>query len=99
MPEYTAEFNRVKDAKAFHDRLASEPGAWYAKDIVHSGRTVTWDLDFGAKLAAALKSGLFNSDDEIRRFYEQSMRESVGYYGSTVSRRARLNGVACPISY
>ena len=83
--ECVAEFNLVRHAEQFAARIL-EPG-WWAVDVVRSGRKVTWMSDIPADVVADRSS------------YLMDLRETVGFYGSTGVRRARLNGVPCPISY
>lgn len=81
---FTAKFLTVADAKRYAEALA-EPGNW-AKDIVQKGRTVTFEKD--------IPEG--REDDG---YYFNDQLERVGYYGSTQSRKATLNGVKAPFAW
>jgi hypothetical protein len=90
-PEFTALFPKMASAVEFAQRLA-EPGNW-AKDIVQKGRKVTFNSDIPAHVIER------DGERETRRFYFLSELERVGYYGSTMNRKATLNGVKAPMSY
>lgn len=84
MPEtFTAKFNAVADAERYAEALA-KPGNW-ATNIVQKGRTVTFEKDIPE-----------SAGPEPHRWYFNDQLERVGYYGSTQSRKATLNGVKAP---
>lgn len=83
MPEYTAVFPAVSAAKAFAERLA-QPGNW-AINIVQKGRTVTFDKDIPEEYR-----------DEATPYYFRDTLDVVGYFGSSLRRKATLNGVPAP---
>jgi len=84
MPEFTAVFPTVAAAKSYAEALAS-PGNWVA-NVTQKGRTVTFEK--------AIPEG--REDDG---YYFQDQLERVGYYGSTQSRKATLNGVKAPFAW
>ena len=85
--EWTAQFPLVKYAEEFAARI-SEPG-WWAVDVKQKGRTVTFTHYVPESAAASL----YGSDGFA------DMLQTVGYYGSTQSRKATLNGVRAPMQY
>lgn len=82
---YVAEFPKASFAVTFAARLAD--GRDYADNVVHTGRTVTWTSTYT------------DTSPHYYESYEWCMREVVGAYGSTVSRKAQLNGKPCPASF
>jgi hypothetical protein len=80
--EYTALFPKTESAVSFAANL-SKPGNW-AVNIVQKGRKVTWD--------AAIPEGTDCSKGE----YLQDSLERAGYFGSTQSRKATVNGIKAP---
>lgn len=83
MSEFTAKFLSVEAAVRYAESIR-QPGNW-ATNVVQKGRTVTFDK--------AIPEGV---DSDAHRFYFQDQLEKVGYYGSTQSRKATLNGVKAP---
>lgn len=71
-------------AAAFAARLAE--GGFHAENIKHSRATVTWTVNF---------TNMASTPAE----YFADLRETAGYYGSTASKKATLNGVSCPVIY
>lgn len=59
-------------------------GGWYLTNVVRKGRTVTF-------------TGPVRTEDGYS--YLGEMLGTVGYYGSTQSRKATLNGHRAPMSY
>lgn len=86
MSEFVAKFLSVADAVRYAEKLR-EPGNW-ATNIVQKGRTVTFDK--------AIPEGV---DSDAHRYYFQDQLERVGYYGSTMSRKATLNGIKAPFAW
>lgn len=78
-----AVFPTVAAAKSYAAAIA-QPGNWSA-NIIQKGRTVTFDLAVPEQYK-----------DEV---YFSDFLDRVGYYGSTQSRKATLNGVPAPMSY
>lgn len=76
----TAVFPTVAAAKSYAEAI-SKPGNWSA-NIVQKGRTVTFDLAVPEEYK-----------DDVQ-FYD--FLERVGYYGSTMNRKATLNGIPAP---
>lgn len=82
---YTAEFPRVENAVRFEERLAL--GGDWVQNVTRKGRTVTFE--------DAVPVG---ADVTVRELFQWRL-EIVGYYGSTQSRKAKLDGVPAPMSY
>jgi hypothetical protein len=87
---WTAEFPKMADAVAFAARLNEGPG-WYVKNVVQKGRKVTFERDYPADY--------FDEPWVTTRTGFMDLLDTVGYYGSTQSRKAKLNGVPAPMSY
>lgn len=85
--QMVATFKTAADARTFRDLLRNDPAAWYAADATRNGKEVVW--------TSAIPEDAHTSPLE----YELSMQETVGYYGSTQSFKAKLNGRRCPMSY
>jgi hypothetical protein len=83
---YTAKFLTVADAKRYAEKIA-EPGHWKT-NIVQKGRTVTFEAAIPEEYA----------EEATPRFFYDCL-EQVGYYGSTMSRKATLNGVPAPFAW
>lgn len=83
---YTAEFPKTAMAKKFYDRLAE--GGPAETDRLWYATDLAWK---GGRTVTWTGP----ATDE----YLMDMRETVGYYGSTMDRKAKLNGHPTPIAY
>lgn len=82
---HTAEFPTAGMALEFYERITG-PG-WYVQDVTIKGRKVAFEDALPADYDGG--AGQHFAD----------MLETVGYYGSTQNRKAKLDGVPAPIAY
>lgn len=87
---FEAIFPKADQAFQFAERLRNDPaGNWVVSAVGHipGRRKVTW--------SGQVPMGANSTPQDLFQTY----LENVGYYGSSQSRKATLNGVPAPMSY
>jgi hypothetical protein len=87
--EFEAKFPLAERAERFAQRIA-EPG-WWAFEVVHKGRTVS----FKVQTPEGFEEAPYNGPNQV--FWD--FLGTVGSFGSDQRRKATLDGVPAPMEY